>query len=209
MTPRGTFGRDALVAAFERIGQAAVTQGVLLDLFVYGGSALMLASNFRYATEDVDVDRIADPWPVWLLAVTAEIASENGWTMDWLNEAVAFHLSPLADRATDHRPFASFPGGGAGEAGLRVSVPSAPYMLALKLKAMRINDPSKGPAETEDIRNLLRVNGVRSIDEAIEILGRFFPRSAKEPDRQRFFLRHIWPRETAPDDPPRYPLDRR
>jgi hypothetical protein len=209
MTPQGTFGRDALTAAFERIGAAAVAKGILLDLFVYGGSALMLASNFRYATEDVDIARIAEPWPDWLSAVTTEIATDNGWNTEWLNEAVAFHLSPLADRATDHRPFASFPRGGAGEAGLRVSVPSAAYMLALKLKAMRINDPSKGPAETEDIRNLLRVNGVRSIDEAIEILGRFFPRSAKDADRQRFFLRHIWPTETPPDDPPRYPLDRR
>jgi hypothetical protein len=61
-------------------------------------------------------------------------------------------------------------------------------MLALKLKALRINDPAKGPVETEDVRNLLRVNHVGSIDEAIEVLRRFFPRSARDADRERFFL---------------------
>jgi len=80
-------------------------------------------------------------------------------------------------------------------------------MLALKLKALRINDAAKGPTETEDIRSLLRVNEVGTIDEAIAVLALFFPRSARDPDRQRFFLKHIWPQQETLDDPPRYPLD--
>ena len=43
---------------------------------------------------------------------------------------------------------------------MRVLVPSAAYMLALKLKALRINDPIKGAQEAADMRNLLRVNGM-------------------------------------------------
>ena len=49
------FGRDALLDAFDQIGRAAVLAGTKLQIAVYGGSALMLASNFRFATEDVDV----------------------------------------------------------------------------------------------------------------------------------------------------------
>ena len=49
------FDRDALLDAFDRIGRAAVGAGTKLQIAVYGGSALMLASNFRFATEDVDV----------------------------------------------------------------------------------------------------------------------------------------------------------
>ena len=43
--------------AFDEIGRAAVAAGTRLQIAVYGGSALMLASNFRFATEDVDVCR--------------------------------------------------------------------------------------------------------------------------------------------------------
>ena len=49
------FGRDALLDAFDHIGRAAVQAGTKLQIAVYGGSALMLASNFRFATEDVDI----------------------------------------------------------------------------------------------------------------------------------------------------------
>ncbi len=174
---------------------------------LYGGSALMLASNFQFATEDADIAELDPPWPDWLADRVILIATENGWRADWLNEAVQFHLSPVADRTADHTEFATFPRGGLP--GLRVFVPSAPYMLALKLKAMRINDPARGPSEAEDIRNRLRVVGVTTIEEAIDVLGRYFPRTAKDADRQRFLLKHIWPGEASERDPPRYPVGSR
>jgi hypothetical protein len=49
------FERDALLDAFDQIGRAAAAAGTKLQIAVYGGSALMLASNFRFATEDVDI----------------------------------------------------------------------------------------------------------------------------------------------------------
>jgi hypothetical protein len=93
------FGRDALLDAFDRIGRAAALAGTKLQIAVYGGSALMLASNFRFATEDVDVSALEHPLPGWLAVVVDEIAKSNGWQKDWFNDAVVFHLSSLADRA--------------------------------------------------------------------------------------------------------------
>ena len=93
------FGRDALLDAFDRIGRAAALAGTKLQIAVYGGSALMLASNFRFATEDVDVSELERPLPDWLAAIVHEIAVENGWQDDWFNDGVAFHLSSLADRS--------------------------------------------------------------------------------------------------------------
>jgi hypothetical protein len=55
------FDRDALLDAFDRIGHAAAQAGTKLQIAVYGGSALMLASNFRFATEDVDVSELERP----------------------------------------------------------------------------------------------------------------------------------------------------
>jgi hypothetical protein len=44
------FDRDALLDAFDKIGRAAAQAGTKLQIAVYGGSALMLASNFMFAT---------------------------------------------------------------------------------------------------------------------------------------------------------------
>jgi hypothetical protein len=40
--------------AFMDLGIRARREGKVIDLAIYGGSALMLASNFRIATQDVD-----------------------------------------------------------------------------------------------------------------------------------------------------------
>jgi hypothetical protein len=201
------FTTEELRAAFDEIGRAAVAAGTSLDIAVYGGAALMLASRFRFSSEDVDIAEIGSPWPDWLRDAVARIASANGWGAEWLNEAVQFHLSPLATLAQDHVALGTFPRGGAAP-GLRVFVPSADYMLALKLKAMRVSDPVKGPVEIDDIRHLLRAANVASVDDAVAVLGRYFPRSAADADKQRFLLRHIWPSSTADEetDAARYPV---
>lgn len=195
------FDRAGLLAAFDAVGAAARDHGTRLELAVYGGAALMLASNFRFATEDVDIAEIGRPWPDWLSAAVSDIARHNGWSEGWLNDAVTFHLSPLADRAADHVEFGSFPR--EGRAGLDVLVPSAPYLLALKLKAMRVLDAVKGEREAEDICGLMRVLDVDA-EGAIAILKRYFPRSAADSGKQVFLLRHIGQHQDGDGDAPRY-----
>src|ERR1700754_4426607 len=103
------FDRDALLDAFDQIGRAAVLAGTKLQIAVYGGSALKLASNFRFATEDVDVSQLEHPLPDWLAAAVHEIDERNRWQEDWFNDGVAFHRSSLADHAIDHLEFGTFP----------------------------------------------------------------------------------------------------
>jgi len=194
------FSRDALLDAFDQIGRAAVLAGTKLQIAVYGGSALMLASNFRFAT--VDVSELEHPLPDWLAAVVHEIAKKNLWQDDWFNDGVAFHLSPLADRAADHLEFGTFPRDGTSP-GLAVSVPSAEYLLALKLKAVRVLDPVRGETERLDILNLMQVVGISTAEEAIALLGRYFPVSAASSEKQRFLLENM-SREGG-IDAPKYP----
>jgi hypothetical protein len=184
------FTEDELLDAFDQIAEAAILAGQRLELVVYGGSALMLAGNFRYSTEDVDIAQIADEWPQWLMDSAARIAKNKGWSHDWLNDAVAFHLSPLAELSRDHVVMGTFPRGG-GAHGLIVHVPNADYMLALKLKAMRLLDPAKGTKEISDIVNLMRVVGVKDAEEAIAILAKFFPNSAASAEKQRFLFKNL------------------
>lgn len=196
------FGRDALLDAFDQIGRAAALAGTKLQIAVYGGSALVLASNFRFATEDVDVSKLEYPLPDWLAAVVHEIAEKNQWQDDWFNDGVAFHLSALADRAIDHLEFGTFPRDGTPP-GLAVSVPSAEYLLALKLKAARVLDPLRGETERLDILNLMQVVGISTVEEAIALLGRYFPISAASSEKQRFLLENISREGGA--DAPKYP----
>ena len=181
--------REKLLAAFDEIGRAAAAASAQLQIAVYGGSALMLASNFRFSTQDVDVSKLEQPWPEWLRQVVGRLAAENGWQADWFNDGVVFHLSALADFAGDHLEFGSFP---ANETpGLIVYVPTAPYLLALKLKAIRVNDPLRGEQERLDILNLMRVVGIRSPEEAIALLTQYFPNSGASAEKQRFLLRFM------------------
>jgi hypothetical protein len=194
--------RDAVLDAFDRIGRAAVAAGTKLQIAVYGGSALMLASNFRFATEDVDIADIGGDWPKWLTDVVATIALEKGWSDDWLNDGVVFHLSPLADRAKDHLEFGTFPRD-SSPPGLVVSVPTAEYLLALKLKAFRTQDTLRGDTERLDILNLMDVVGISTADQAIAVLGKYFPISAASSEKQRFLLKNI--DKSGKSDAPKYP----
>src|SRR3954454_22980214 len=196
------FDRDALLDAFDRIGYAAVEAGTKLRIAVYGGSALMLASNFRFATEDVDIAAIGSEWPAWLSKVVAAIAQEKGWSEDWFNDGVAFHLSPLADRAKDHLEFGTFPRD-SSPSGLVVTVPTAEYLLALKLKAFRTQDTLRGDTERLDILNLMDVVGISTADQAIAVLGKYFPVSAASSEKQRFLLKNI--DKSGKSDAPKYP----
>jgi hypothetical protein len=197
-----SFDRDALLDAFDTIGRAAVEAVTKLQIAVYGGSALMLASNFRFATEDVDVSKLEHPLPDWLATAVCKIAQQNNWRDDWFNDGVVFHLSPLADSAGDHLEFGTFPRDG-GTAGLVVSVPSAEYLLALKLKAFRIMDPLRGETERLDILNLMRVVGISTVEEAIAVLGRYFPLSAASSEKQQFLLKNM--NRAGAADAPKYP----
>jgi hypothetical protein len=205
------FDRDQLLAALNEIGAAAVTAHKRLDIAVFGGSALMLAGNFRFSTEDVDIAEIGRPWPDWLSIVVAGIAKRNGWSEHWFNDAVGAFLSPLARSEKDFVFLGTFPRA-TEHAGLRVFVPTARYMLALKLKlklklkleALRVSKFDKGTTDIADVGGPAWVLGITNADDAIAVMTEFFPNSPADVDKARFVLRHILATKGAPDAP-RYP----
>jgi hypothetical protein len=46
--------RSEIERGFARLGAFAAADGIVIDLAVYGGSAIALAWGFRVATRDVD-----------------------------------------------------------------------------------------------------------------------------------------------------------
>ena len=177
-----SFDRKQLLDALDEVGRAAIAANARLDIAVYGGSALMLASNFRFGTEDVDIAELGQAWPEWLTEIVRHVASNNGWSEQWLNDGVTFHLSATATPARDLVSFGTFPRNGE-KTGITVFVPTAAYMLALKLKALRISDFAKGSKDIDDVRNLLVVLNITGIEPAIAILTEYFPRSGADADK--------------------------
>ena len=62
----------------------------------------------------------------------------------------------------------------------------------------------KGSKDLADTSALLRVLGIRAVEEAIGVLAAYFPNSAAHADKQRFVLKRLLSAESL-DDAPRYP----
>jgi hypothetical protein len=198
-----SFDRDQLLDAFDAIAEAAIAADTRLDIAVYRGSALLLASNFRFATEDVDIARLSEPWPDWLAGTVRAIAQRNGWSDTWLNDAVTSHLSTAVEAADHLVRWGTFPRR-LDQVGLTVFVPTAEYLFALKLKASRVSDFARGAQDLADTRNLMRIVNITDVEQAMTLLARYFPNSAKQADKERFVVKYLL-RQEAFADAPRYP----
>jgi hypothetical protein len=169
------------------LGTLARADGKIIDLAVYGGSALMLASNFRDTTRDVDAVVSADQSLIDRWAAT--VAARRNWPPDWINDGVRTFLSPKIEGVREHHQlFRSYPSEQAP--GLRVFVPTAEYILAMKLMAMRL-DETAGKSDLDDIINLLDVVEIRTPEAAIEFAAQFYP-EARVSARLLLGLQELW-----------------
>jgi hypothetical protein len=197
------FTAERLSEAFSELGRLAYNAGRVVDVAVYGGSCLMLVSNFRITTADVDA--VASEDQGFLDSAAATVASRRGWPRSWLNDGVRTYLSPHVEGFAQHTLFRTYPNEEAP--GLRVFVPTAEYMLAMKLMALRL-DPGGGRNDLEDILNLMQVAGIKEKAEILRFAARFYP-EARTSGRLALGVDHLWNeysrRMERPDhEPPRY-----
>lgn len=169
---------ELLHDVLHELGGLARGEGKVIEVAIYGGSALMLASNFRVSTRDVDAVADDDGQRV-IERLAGVIAARRGWPPEWLNDQVYPFLSELVDGLDHHhRLFRSYPS--EHEPGLRVFVPSAEYLLAMKLMAMRIHDVD-GSKDRKDIQNLLAIVGLGTRGDAMAFLEGFYPQARVNP----------------------------
>jgi len=197
------FTRERIVAALRELGARAWSRGLTIDLAVYGGSCLALASNFRASTRDVDAVALCNQAIVDQLA--AEVATTLGLPASWLNDGVRTYLSSRTDVQAQHELFATYPG--EAEPGLRVFVPNAAYMLAMKLMALRI-DPAAETQDLPDILALLDVVGLQRKEDIVEFAASFYP-EARISGKLHLAIDAIWRErqrweQNERDEPPRY-----
>jgi hypothetical protein len=196
------FTTAELSDALRELGELCVEAGKVIDIAVYGGSCLILVSNFRVSSEDVDAVALEDQ--AFIDEASHIIASRHGWPMDWLNDGVRTYLSPRVESHQAHELFATYPD--ESNPGLRVYVPTPEYMLAMKLMALRIA-PAAGK-DLEDIINLLQIVGVTDKPKIIEFAANFYP-EARISGKLRLALDDLWNTYRAklaspPHEPPEY-----
>lgn len=202
--------RSELEEALTELSELARAEGIVLDLAIYGGSALVLASNFRIATQDVDAVTIGSHETTE--RYTAIVAARRSWPEDWLNDGVRTYLSPHAEPGqTHHTLFRSYPDEHAP--GLRVFVPTARYMLAMKLMSMRIDDTHQSK-DLSDILHLMTINDIKDKQDLLRLAAGFYP-EARVSGKLVLGVEILWRtwRDRTPslisdhssDAPPRYP----
>jgi hypothetical protein len=167
----------SLERAFAALGAEAVAAGKIIDIAVYGGSALILTFPGRVATKDVGA--VVQNDAAWLRAAAQRVAAQNGWSADWLNDGVKGWLSHRDAEAK--RLFRSY--SSETDPGLRVYLAVPQYLFAMKCLAMRI-----GGVETTqdraDIEALAESLEITSAEAAIDIVARYYPSSRILPKTQ-------------------------
>lgn len=161
--PYESLSRARITQALRRLGELAHEQGITLEVSLYGGAVFTLVYGSRDATKDVDA--VVRPSAI-AKRLTAKVAKELDLPDDWLNDQVRQFLAEKeAKRLLNKADF--------GE-GLRVSVPTAAYLLAMKLRACRPPLPGY-PGDYGDIRFLVQKMGITSVAAAEAIHDKFFP----------------------------------
>ena len=168
--PLENLTRARIVEALNLLGQRAEQEKIDLELCIYGGSAMMLAYGSRERTKDVDA--IVRPSEV-AQRLARNVAEQLGLHESWLNDDVKQFIS-------DSGTFAPLQIEGLEEAArrhLRITRPSASYLLAMKCLACRSGLPGYA-GDVEDIRFLIQKMNIHTIAEIDEHIDRFYPYDA-------------------------------
>ncbi len=140
---------------------------------------MCLAFDARASTRDVDA--YFEP-SIEVLEAALRVAAREGLPESWLNDAVKGYLS---DRGS-FEPFLHL-------AHLQVFCARPDYMLAMKCLAMRIGE---GFHDEQDVRYLVRNLGLQRLEEAREILARYYALQ-RYPETAMLLLEELLPRAAA------------
>ncbi|AAK47502.1 hypothetical protein MT3166 [Mycobacterium tuberculosis CDC1551] len=169
--PEPVFNRTELQRAFTALAAKLERRGVVGQVHVVGGAAMLLAYNSRVTTRDIDALFSTDG-P--MLEAIREVADEMGWPRTWLNNQASGYVSRTPGEGApvfDH-PF------------LHVVATPAQHLLAMKVVAAR------GVRDGEDIRLLLDRLRITSAAGVWEIVARYFPAETIT-DRSRLLVEDL------------------
>lgn len=149
------------------------------ELYLVGGAVMCLVFDARDSTHDVDA--LFRPTAA-IREAAARVAVEAGVPANWLNDAVKGFLGAHGE----FEPYLELEN-------LRVFIPRAEYLLAMKCAAMRLGEEFH---DVDDVRYLLRHLNVSTAEEALTIVTRYFDEAQLLP-KTRLMLEELLPQRPA------------
>jgi hypothetical protein len=168
-----------ILRLFELLNEELRQSGITGELYLVGGAVMCLAYHARPSTADVDA--LFRPTEE-IRKAAARAAAKASLPSDWLNDAVKGYLSDRGDFA----PFLELDH-------LRVLVALPQYLLAMKCLAMRIGAEFH---DEEDVRFLLRLLDIRSYDQALAVITKYYPLE-RFPQKTLYALEELLPKGSA------------
>jgi hypothetical protein len=155
--PEPLFDRDDILAAFSDLATRLEQTGVVGQVHVIGGAAMLLAYEpDRASTRDIDAMFSPDT-PV--VNAVRDMARERNWPSTWLNNQASVYASRTpgeGPRVFDH-PY------------LQVMATPPDHLLAMKALAARAT------SDRNDLEFLIDYLNIRMRQEVWAIVARFFP----------------------------------
>lgn len=158
--------RDDIIAGLRDLIAELQTASQVAGIRLVGGAALALRYFDRGTTQDLDSLHINPGDDDEVSAAAARVAERRGWDPRWVNfDVEKVGALPTLGRAVEWETLYD-------EHGIMIQVASKETLLAMKLRA---NRPGR---DTNDIRQLLRLCDVTTIDAAEELYEEFYPGDA-------------------------------
>lgn len=171
--------REVIVAALRRLAEMLRARGVQGEVCLLGGTVMVLGFRARPATRDVDA--IFEPAAI-VRELARRVAAEQELPEDWLNDGAKGFVSVRHDTTTGDLPQFD---------GLRLTMPTPEYLLAMKCMASRIGAGPAEPGDVADIRFLISHLGLRAAEQAREIVARYYPED-RIPPRALYLLEDLF-----------------
>ncbi len=152
----------------------AAERGLVVEIAIYGGSCLILASDIRGASGDVDAVFLNDGKTIRQLA--DDVARNLGLPLDWINEAVTRTAPPVGNPEPNLLPFGEYPRTRDVPVGLRVFLPTPAYLLAMKILANRLaEDTEKIQLDLNDAVALMKVTNISTREALADVMTECYP----------------------------------
>lgn len=142
----------------EQVNEQLKQQHARGEICLFGGAVMCLVFQSRDSTKDIDA--LFAPTREFY-AIIKHVADEHRLPADWLNNAVKGFVSQHHDARLFRRL-----------SHLDICAASPEYMLAMKCLAARTYESK----DIDDIRFLLKALHIRTAEQALSIVERFYPR---------------------------------
>lgn len=181
MTAPVQFSRADIQRLFELLNGELAKAEAVGEVYLVGGAVMCLALGARPATRDVEA------WfrPARLIReAAARVALSAGVPESWLNDAV----KGLLGTRGEFDPWLEL-------SHLKVFTARPEYLLAMKCASMRLGAEFH---DLDDVRYLLRYLNVTSLDQALDIITRYFDEDQLPPKSRMALEELLLPRDHAP-----------